>query len=240
MGGRADYEERKNRRIERYKELSIKASEKSKHYQNSNAHRILQMTPGQPILMGHHSEKRHRNLIKKANNDMRKSIEYDEKSKYYIDKVKTVEDSKVIYSDDPKAIDKLKEKLERLENQRESIKAREHQTWELTNIGANIRETKKRIERLERLENLEFPTINFIGGKAIHNKEINRIQLIFNEIPSKNVREELKHSGFHWSKYEKAWQREFNQRSIRTTKKLIENTLNNSNEKIDEEQEEFE
>ncbi len=240
MGGRADYEERKNRRIERYKELSIKASEKSKHYQNSNAHRILQMTPGQPILMGHHSEKRHRNLIKKANNDMRKSIEYDEKSKYYIDKVKTVEDSKVIYSDDPKAIDKLKEKLERLENQRESIKAREHQTWELTNIGANIRETKKRIERLERLENLEFPTINFIGGKAIHNKEINRIQLIFNEIPSKNVREELKHNGFHWSRYEKAWQREFNQRSIRTTKKLIENTLNNSNEKIDEEQEEFE
>ncbi len=87
MGGRADYEERKNRRIERYKELSIRASEKSKHYQNSNAHRILQMTPGQPILMGHYSEKRHRNLIKKANNDMRKSIEYDEKSKYYIDKV---------------------------------------------------------------------------------------------------------------------------------------------------------
>ena len=91
------------------------------------------------------------------------------------------------------------------------------------------------------MENLKFHTINFIGGKAIHNKEINRIQLIFDEIPSKNVREELKHNGFHWSRYEKAWQREFNYNSIRDTKKVIKNVFNqtNNNEKM-EEVEEFE
>lgn len=45
MGGRADYEERKRQRIERYKELSEKAKERSNQYMNSNANRILEMTP---------------------------------------------------------------------------------------------------------------------------------------------------------------------------------------------------
>lgn len=238
MGGRKDYEERKNRRIERYKELSIKAKEKSKYYQEANASKIAQVNPGQPIITGHRSEKRYRKLVKDANNYMRKSIKFDDKSNYYTDKVRIVEDNKAIYSDDPNAINKLKEKLERLEHERESIKEREHEQWELTNIGANIRETKKRIERLEKLENLEFPDINFVNGKAIHNKEKNRIQLIFDEIPNQNIRKELKHCGFHWSRQEKAWQREFNYNGIRATKKIMQNVLNqvNINEKTEEEE----
>lgn len=238
MGGRRDYEERKNRRIERYKELSTKAKEKSKYYQEANASKIAQVNPGQPIVIGHRSEKRYRKLVSDANNYMRKSIRFDDKSNYYTDKVRIVEDNKAIYSDDPNAINKLKEKLERLEHERESIKEREHEQWELTNIGANIRETKKRIERLEKLENLEFPDINFANGKAIHNKEINRIQLIFDEIPNQNIRKELKHCGFHWSRQEKAWQREFNYNGIRATKKIMQNVLNqvNINEKTEEEE----
>ena len=154
MGGRSDYEERRKRRIERYKELSLKAQERSSQYSNSNANRILQIVPGQPILVGHHSEKRHRKLIKKAQDDIRKSIEEDNKSNFYKERAENAENSKVIYSDDPQAIIKLKEKLERLENEKASIKAREHSTWELTNIGATIRETKKRIERLEKLDKI--------------------------------------------------------------------------------------
>lgn len=37
-----------------------------------------------------------------------------------------------------------------------------------------------------------FPDIEFKGGKAIHNKEINRIQIIFDDIPNENIRSELK------------------------------------------------
>ena len=167
MGGRSDYEERRKQRIERYKELSMKAKDRSSRYSNSNANRILQIAPGQPILVGHHSEKKHRKLIKRAQDDIRKSIEEDNKSKFYKERVITAENSKVIYSDDPQAINKLKEKLERLENERASIKAREHSTWELTNIGATIRETKKRIERLEKLDNIDFKEINLENGKVI-------------------------------------------------------------------------
>lgn len=238
MGGRKDFEERKQRRIERYNELSEKAKERSKDYSNSTANRILMMTPGQPILVDHHSAKKAIRLHEKANNDMRRSIEEDKKSEYYKDKVHTVENSKVIYNDDPNALDKLKDKLERLENERKNIKAREHSAWELQNIGANIRNVKLRIKRLEEQEVLEFPDTEFKGGKAIHNKEINRIQLLFDGKPSPDIRNELKHNGFHWSRYEGAWQREFNKRTIFVTKNLIANVLNK--EETKQEDEEFE
>lgn len=145
---------------------------------------------------------------------------------------------KVIYSDDPQAIEKLKEKLLRLENQRASIKAREHSTWELTNIGASIRETKRRIERLERQENMEFKEVKLKDGKVTHNKEINRIQFLFDNIPDEEIRRQLKSHGFHWSKYEKAWQREFNQNCIRATNIIIKEIQDKENKK--EECEEYE
>lgn len=238
MGGRSDYEERRKQRIERYKELSMKAQERSSRYSNSNVNRILQIAPGQPILVGHHSEKKHRKLIKRAQDDIRKSIEEDNKSKFYKERVITAENSKVIYSDDPQAINKLKEKLERLENERASIKEREHSTWELTNIGATIRETKKRIERLEKLDNIDFKEINLENGKVIHNKEINRIQFLFDNIPDEETRKTLKSHGFRWSRYEKAWQREFNFNCIRATRSIVKEIVKKTKEQ--EESEEFE
>lgn len=237
MGGRADYEERRKKRIERYEKLSKKAREMSEQYSNSNANRILQIASGQPILVGHHSEKKHRKLIERAHNDIRKSIEESDKSKYYNNRVKSIENSKVIYNDDPEAIKKLEDKLERLKNEKESIKAREHEQYELNNIGANIRETKKRIERLKELETIEFKTIEFNGGKVIHNQAINRIQFIFNEMPNEEVRSCLKSYGFHWSRQEQAWQREFNQNCIRATNRIMENILENDKK---HEEEEFE
>lgn len=238
MGGRSDYEERRNQRIEKYKELSMKAQERSSRYSNSNANRILQIAPGQPILVGRHSEKKHRKLIKRAQDDIRKSIEEDNKSEFYKERAIIAENSKVIYSDDPQAINKLKEKLERLENERASIKAREHSTWELTNIGATIRETKKRIERLEKLDNIDFKEINLENGKVIHNKEINRIQFLFDNIPDEETRKILKSHGFRWSRYEKAWQREFNFNCIRATKIIVKEIAEKIKEQ--EESEEFE
>lgn len=240
MGGRADYEERRQRRIERYRIVSQKAKKNAEARSNSRANRILMMTPGQPILIGHHSEKKARALHKQAEYDIRKSIELDKKSSYYESKAINAEKNNVIYNDDPQAIEKLKDKLERLENQRASIKAREHETWELTNIGANIRETKLRIKRLEEQETLTFPDIEFKGGKAIHNKEINRIQLLFDDKPNEKIRNLLKNNGFHWSKKESAWQREFNKRTIYATNFLIKDVLNNENTKENEEGEEFE
>lgn len=230
MGGRADYEDRRRRRIERYEELSKKANEEAEARSNSSANRILSLTPGQPILIGHYSEKKHRRLIEKANNDIRKSIELSDKSEYYKGKAESVSNSKAIYDDDPMAIQKLRNKLERLENERTSIKAREHNAWELTNIGATIRETKKRIKRLEDLENIQFNDTEFKGGIIIKNANINRIQILFDDIPNQDIRQELKSRGFHWSRSEGAWQREFTANAIKSTNILLKDVLNKENE----------
>lgn len=230
MGGRTDYEERKQKRIEKYKKLSQKAKEESEARYNSTANRILMMTPGQPIIVDHYSAKKAVRLHEQANRDIKKSIELSDKSNYYETRAKNVKNSNVIYNDDPKAIEKLKDKLERLEKQRKSIKAREHEKWELTNIGANIRETKLRIARLEEQEMLDFPEIKFKGGIAIHNKEINRIQLLFDSKPNEETRKQLKRNGFHWSRTEGAWQREFNKRTIFVANALIKDVLNKENE----------
>lgn len=45
MGGRKDYEERKEARKLRYEKLAKKAEERSAQYSNSTANRILAMTP---------------------------------------------------------------------------------------------------------------------------------------------------------------------------------------------------
>lgn len=237
MGGRTDYEERRNKRIERYEHLSAKARRESNARSNSTANRILMSTPGQPILVGHHSERAHRRLIKRANDDIRKSIELSEKSDYYERKAKSALNSNAIYNDDPEAINKLKDKLERLEREREEIKKRKHFDWELRNIGATIRETRMRIERLEELEKIEFPDVVFSGGKAIHNKEKNRIQIFFNSIPNEDIREDLYHNGFKWARLEGAWQRQFNKTSIWKTNefiKLFERAKSNKKEEEEE------
>ena len=65
--------------------------------------------------------------------------------------------------------------------------------------------------------NIEIEDKEFVGGKVIHKKEINRIQFLFDEKPNEDVRNNLKHNGFHWSRNEGAWQREFNERTIKVT-----------------------
>lgn len=222
MAGRKDYEERKERRKERYQELAEKARENSQqHYEQYQ--KMSNVIPlGQPILTDHYSANATRRGYQKMHNQFDKSVEADNKAEYYENKVDTIESNKSISLDDPKAIEKLQNKLERLEHERENIKARPHATWELQNIGAEIRRIKKRIEQIKDLEELDFKDIEFTGGKAILNKEVNRIQILFDDKPSEEVRDILKHRGFKWSRYEKAWQRLYNKNTIYATNRAIE------------------
>ena len=224
MAGRQDQEERKERKIERYQKSREDSKQHYKHYENMSAG----VPFGQPILVDHYSANTMKNRYKKMNNAIDKSIEADKKAKYYEDKIDTIENNKSISLDDPQATAKLQDKLERLENERKNIKARPHSTWELQNIGAEIRRIKDRIKQIEELEELQFNDIEFTGGKAILNKEVNRIQILFDDKPSEEVRNILKHRGFKWSRYEKAWQRLFNKNSIYATNRAIEEIEKNS------------
>jgi len=77
---------------------------------------------GQPILVGHHSERAHRNAIKRSCNAMDKCVELSNKSEYYANKADATKNNNAISSDNPEAIDLLREKLIKLEGQRTAIK----------------------------------------------------------------------------------------------------------------------
>ena len=222
MSGRSDYEERKQMKIERYKELSENASKKSKEYSKQHEKISSAIPLGQPILVDHYSANRHRKDIERMNKDIEKSIEEDEKCNYYADKVETMQNNSIISSDDPKAIEKLEQKLESLEKYKTEVKSREHEPYELYNLNSEIKRIKDRIKELKELETLDFEDITFSNGKVIHNKNINRVQFIFDSIPNEEVRTILKRHGFKWSRYEKAWQRLFNKNGIRAVKYVLE------------------
>lgn len=221
MSGRVDFEERKQRKKEIYEERITKAEQQSKeHYKNYQI--MANAIPlGQPILVDHYSATATRNGYKKMNTQFDKSVRADEKADYYRDKLDSLDNNNAISSDDPHAIEKLESKLQSLEEQRKKIKAREHQTYELTNIGAEIRRIKERIENIKELDQLNFEDITFNGGKIVHNKEQNRIQIIFDSIPDEDTRNFLKHNGFKWSRFQKAWQRLFNKNGIYAANKFL-------------------
>lgn len=78
---------------------------------------------GQPILIGHHSEKRDRNYRKKIHNTYGKAFEKRDKADYYEEKAQSIESNTAIFSDDPEAMNKLQEKLKSLEDNQAFMKA---------------------------------------------------------------------------------------------------------------------
>lgn len=221
MSGREDYEERKERKKEIYQDKLEKARENSNQY-SKQYDKISSMIPlGQPILTNHYSASRHRNDLKRMDNNIRKAVEEDKKAEYYRNKIDNLDSNKAISSDDPKAIEKLESKIQELEEYRKRVKAREHSTYELQNIGQEIRRLKERVKELKELDELDFQEINFEGGKVIHNKEQNRIQILFDEKPNEEIRNIVKKHSFKWARSQGAWQRLFNKNGIRATKRFL-------------------
>ncbi len=131
--GREDYAERKEARIDRLESRAAKAQAESTAAYKA-AHSIMeQIPPGQPILVGHHSERRHRRDLDKIDRNMRKSFEADEKVAYYASRAEAAASNTVISSDDPEAVEKLQAKLEGLQVEQAMMKAvnayyRKHKT----------------------------------------------------------------------------------------------------------------
>ena len=83
-------------------------------------------------------------------------------------------------------------------------------SWALSNNNAEIRRVKERIKSLSQQREIGYVGWEFEGGKAEANAEVNRLQILFEEKPDAEVREELKGNGFRWSPKAGAWQRQLN------------------------------
>jgi hypothetical protein len=79
--------------------------------------------------------------------------------------------------------------------------------YQLTNNSANIRRIKGRIEVIGKRRSQTTNEFTFEGGKVIDNVEENRIQIAYDGKPSPDIIAKLKKRGFHWSPYNKVWQR---------------------------------
>ena len=191
---------------------------------------------GQPILVGHHSEGRHRAAIRRADNAMRKSIEESKRAAELAGRAASV-GTGGISSDDPDAIAKLKTELAECETRQAAMKdynakwkakgnkagRQSDGTWVdspfpaycLTNNSANMRRIKLRIEQLEKAATREHKEENRPNGvKIVHNVEENRLQILFPGKPDEAMRTKLKSNGFRWSPMAGAWQRQLNNAAI--------------------------
>lgn len=79
---------------------------------------------GQPILVGHHSEKRHRAALDRCHSNMRAGSESATMAKHHDSKADGIENQleTSIFSDDPDAIEQLEAKIEKLESERAEFK----------------------------------------------------------------------------------------------------------------------
>lgn len=121
-------------------------------YERSNKdHDFLSL--GEPIKIGHHSERRHRRLFEQVNNNTRKSIESDEKAARHEEVAQYWEEkSKIINLSMPESLEYFPELLEKLRKKKVDVleRGREHH-YEIAYINRDILDTRKKIKRAERL-----------------------------------------------------------------------------------------
>ena len=161
--------------------------------------------------------------------------EYEEFKNIYnrIDAI--VSGDRIIKSSDANAIDKLKEKLakaqeEHAEYKAYNAKARKEGTqslaaYILANSNGRIKGIKDRIAHLERLATQETKEIiietESEGIRIVDNVEACRLQIFFNGKPSAEVRTALKRNGFRWTPSICAWQSYRNENSKRAAQQIV-------------------
>ncbi len=117
-----DYQEQQEARKDRLEERAAKKRDES-NTAYSRSHALVEHIPmGQPILVGHHSERSHRNTLDKSWNLLGKSVALDKEAVKLESRASSVGYSG-ISSNDPEAIEKLNNKLDGLVKSQETMKA---------------------------------------------------------------------------------------------------------------------
>lgn len=116
------YAERRASRIARLQErAAAKKEEAAAAFRRAD--QIANVIPmGQPILVGHHSEKRHRKDLARIDNGMRRGIEATKEATELERRASAAATNEAISSDDPDALNKLRVKLAKLESERARYK----------------------------------------------------------------------------------------------------------------------
>jgi len=182
--GREDYAERKEARIDRLESRAAKAQAESTAAYKA-AHSIMEhIPPGQPILVGHHSEQRHRRDLDKIDRNMRKSVEADEKAAYYASRAEAAASNTAISNDDPEAMEKLQAKLEGLQSEQTMMKAvnayyRKHKTLDgCPELTPEVRQEIEKSWSMGWYVGIPFPRYALSNNNAEINRTKKRIEAL--------------------------------------------------------------
>lgn len=224
-----EYQKKIEEKRERFATLAVKKqAESDTRWEASN--KMASFIPfGQPILVGHHSERGHRAALAKIESNRNKSIELEKTAKYYEKKAEEY-GTHGISSDNPEAVKLLEEKLAGLKRahammkeQSKKLRAAGQQvpSFHLANSNASIRRVEQRIELLKKeQETTATEPISGCGWSMHENLEDNRIHFVFPGKPSEETRSLLKSRGFKWSPTRGAWVRQLNENSRLASKQI--------------------
>jgi hypothetical protein len=247
-------QERQERAEEKARKLHARAESEWESSRKETEH----IPMGQPILRGHHSERRHRAALRRSHSKARRSME----TRAAAEAAERSADAAgaVISSDDPEAVEALTEKLEGMEKLREQYKklnaahrkggweavaklvgkeraakiqaglrfvpgraTKPIQPFQLTNLGANIRRVRERIEGLERkAAEPEQKPMEGKGYRVEEHKDDNRIRIFFDAKPPSGLRSVLKKNGWRWSPKAGAWQRQITENGRASARRMVE------------------
>jgi hypothetical protein len=94
--------------------------------------------------------------------------------------------------------------------------------WQITNLGAQIRTVKERINTVSRVQ--AQPEQKIEGDMGIRYEDSpadNRVRLFFPDIPAREIREKLKSNGFRWTPTLGCWQAYRNWRAETLARTMI-------------------
>lgn len=225
MPGREDYEERRQARIDRLNGAAYRFSQESTAAAKRSHDLVKDIPFGQPNINGALT-----GVTSKARNAMDRSVSLGEKSGYYADRAEAAKNNRAISSDDPAAIEKLREKIAKLEAEREKVKAfnkaakkngTEPAPWyTLPYLSRDIKAAKERIEKLERVDQMPAEIIEFDGGEIESDPITNRVIIRYDERQDNATAESLKANGFKWAPSVGGWQRLRNPSALRAAKRI--------------------
>ena len=238
----ATYDERREARQDRLDSRVDRLTAERDARMNA-AHAIAERIPfGQPILVGHHSERHHRADIARIDNNMRKACELSEAIRDV-----PAEATTAILASDSDATELLAGRIADAEANQSRMKAANvcirkqdraglsalgfgdadiarlftpdfcgrvgYPTFELTNNNANIRRMKDRLEYLTKAKARPSTEREENGVRIVEDTEVMRLRLYFPGKPAPDVIANLKSSGFRWAPSEGAWQMNLHNRA---------------------------
>lgn len=261
MYTQAEYEAKRQARYERLQAAARKAASESNAL-IEQSHRMASVIPfGQPILVGHYSEKSDRNYRARIENKFRKGYELYQRSQELTSRAESVAANNAIYSDDPSAPERLAEKVQKLEAEQAQYKAinkahaaylknpasldkselseelktlirnyKPTYSWTphpvapytLTNLSANIRQAKERLEKVTKRQAMETTTETINGATIEVNPSENRIRVQFPDRLSPEDYNTMKRNGFRWSRTLEAFSAYCNRHSLEAARTVAQ------------------